>query len=252
MKKITLLFTFSLLVNFCFSQQQVIWLTYHNPVDGKSQELSSAIKDKTQKFNQVESGMKLYTYQVMAGPRQGQFLRVGLGPTWADLDNNSNTSKELDYWRDNVMQYIKSNSGREYFVSADEASYDVSVPGSKTMGFVLHYNIAAGKDEHFWKVRRNVVKAIKESGEDISLAVWNSVAGGPLNHVIVTFAQKDFQDFGNANSKWVNVSNKYNEIYGSGSWKTDWDLFYGSLEMWGSSTELTRFLSELSSPIPTN
>jgi len=52
--------------------------------------------------------------------------------------------------------------------------------------------------------------------------------------------------------KWVNVSNKYNEIYGSGSWKTDWDLFNGSLEMWGNSTELTRFLSELSSPIPTN
>jgi len=39
-------------------------------------------KLKILKFNQDESGMKLYTYQVMAGPRQGQFLRVGLGPTW--------------------------------------------------------------------------------------------------------------------------------------------------------------------------
>ena len=252
MKKTILFLSFFLFVNFCFSQQRVAWLTYHDPVDGKSQELSNAIKDKTQKFNQDENGMQLYTYQIMAGPRQGQFLRVGLGPTWADFDNNSNMSKELDYWRDNVMPYIKSNSGREYFVSADEASYDVSIPGSKTMGFVLHYNIAAGKGNHFWKVRRNVVKAIKESGEDISLGVWSSVAGGPLNHVIVTFGQKDFQDFGNASGKWANVSKKYDEMYGSGSWKTDWDLFNESLEMWGNSTELSRFLPELSSPVPNN
>ena len=161
MKKTILFLSFFLFVNFCFSQQRVAWLTYHDPVDGKSQELSNAIKDKTQKFNQDENGMQLYTYQIIAGPRQGQFLRVGVGPTWADFDNNSNMSKELDYWRDNVMPYIKSNSGREYFVSADEASYDVSIPGSKTMGFVLHYNIAAGKGNHFWKVRRNVVTAIK-------------------------------------------------------------------------------------------
>ncbi|MDG2341764.1 MAG: hypothetical protein P8L24_01685 [Cytophagales bacterium] len=252
MKKTILFLSFFLFVNFCFSQQRVVWLTYHDPVDGKSQELSNAIKDKTQKFNQEENGTQLYTYQIMAGPRQGQFLRVGLGPTWADFDNNSNMSKEMDYWRNNVMPYIKSNSGREYFVSADEASYDVSIPGSKTMGFVLHYNVAAGKADHFWKVRRNVVKAIKESGEDISLAVWSSVAGGPLNHVIVTFAQKDFEDFGNANGKWANVSKKYDEMYGSGSWKTDWDLFNESLEMWGNSTELTRFLPELSSPVPNN
>ena len=90
MKKITLVFSLCFLVNFVFSQQQVVWLTYHDPVDGKAQELSNAIKDKTQKFNQDESGMKLYTYQIMAGPRQGQFLRIGLGPTWADFDNNSN------------------------------------------------------------------------------------------------------------------------------------------------------------------
>ena len=90
MKKTILFLSFFLFVNFCFSQQRVVWLTYHDPVDGKSQELSNAIKDKTQKFNQDENGMQLYTYQIMAGPRQGQFLRVGLGPTWADFDNNSN------------------------------------------------------------------------------------------------------------------------------------------------------------------
>ena len=67
-----------MLVNFCFSQQQVIWLTYHDPVDGKSQELSNAIKDKTQKFNQDESGMQLYTYQVMAGPRPVSYTHLTL------------------------------------------------------------------------------------------------------------------------------------------------------------------------------
>ena len=55
MKKITLLFTFCLLVHFSFSQQRVVWLTYHDPVAGKSQELSNAIKDKTQKFNRFWS-----------------------------------------------------------------------------------------------------------------------------------------------------------------------------------------------------
>ena len=35
-KKITLVFSLCFLVNFVFSQQQVVWLTYHDPVDGKA------------------------------------------------------------------------------------------------------------------------------------------------------------------------------------------------------------------------
>ena len=214
---------------------------------GKGSELFDAIKDKTKKYNQGQNDSKLYTFSIMAGPRQGEFLRVGMGPTWKDFDNWSPDSKEMDYWRDNVAPLIESSSGREYFERVDDASYDASTPGENSVGLMIHYNIG-GNPNHFWKVRRNAVKAIKESGESVTLNVWRSAGGGPQNHIIVAFSYKNMEEYGNAQKVWDKVGAKYDEIYGAGSWNTDWGLLRGSLEMWGAQTEITRFLPELSSP----
>ena len=229
------------------SQSSVVWLSYHKPMKGKGSELFDAIKDKTQKYNQGQNDSKLYTFSVMAGPRQGEFLRVGMGPTWKDFDNWSPDSKEMDYWRDNVAPLIESSSGREYFERVDDASYDMSKPGENSVGLMIHYNIG-GNPNHFWKVRRSAVKAIKESGESVTLNVWRSAGGGPQNHIIVAFSYKNMEEYGNAQKVWDKVGAKYDEIYGAGSWNTDWGLLRGSLEMWGAQTEITRFLPELSSP----
>ena len=101
---------------------------------------------------------------------------------------------------------------------------------------------------HFWKFRRNLVNALKESGEKVSVNVWNSSAGGPQGKVRVSFGFTSMEHYGQFRQIMGRVGEKYDEMYGEDSWETDLDLLRGSLQMWGAQTELLRFLPELSSP----
>ena len=236
------LFSFS-----SYSQSMVVSLDYHTPVKGKGSELSDAIKDKTKKYNQGADAFQLYTWEVIAGSNQGNYARAGVGPTWADFDNSPVSSKELDYWMENVDPLIASSSGREYYVRRDAASHDVAKPGENTIGFNIDYVVGANRD-HFWKFRRNIANALKESGEDLSLNVWASGGGGPQGHVRVSFNFRNLEHYGNFRQIMGRVSDTYDEIYGNNAWDTDIQLLRESLEMWGAQTELVRFLPELSSP----
>ena len=84
-----------------------MWLDYHTPVKEGS-ELSDAIKEKTQKYNQGADDFKLYPWQVMAGPNQGSLqepVLVLLGLILIIV----RITKELDYWMDNVDPLIASS-----------------------------------------------------------------------------------------------------------------------------------------------
>ena len=228
------------------SQSIVVWVDYHKPMKGNGSELSEAIKNKTQKYNQGADDFQLYTWQVIAGPRQGEFARAGVGPTWADF-NNDPGSNELKYWMENVSPLIESSSGREYFVRSDNASHDVAKPGDNIIAFNIDYVVGANRN-HFWKFRRNIANALKESGENLSLNVWSSSAGGPQGHVRVSFGFKSMEHYGNFRKMMSKIGEKYDEIYGDEAWNTDLELLRESLQMWGAQTELLRFLPELSSP----
>ena len=148
---------------------------------------------------------------------------------------------------ENVDPLIASSSGREYYVRRDNASHDVAKPGENTIGFNIDYVVGANRD-HFWKFRRNIANALKESGEDLSLNVWSSGGGGPQGHVRVSFNFRNLEHYGNFRQMMGRVSDTYDEIYGNNSWDTDIQLLRESLEMWGAQTELVRFLPDLSSP----
>ena len=181
-----------------FSQSMVVWVDYHDPVKGKDTDLKEAVADKTKKYNQGAGTFQLYTWEVISGPRQGQLARAGVGPTWADFDNNSVTSEELNYWMKNVDPMIASSSGREYFERVDASSHDQSKPGEKVIGLNIHYVMAPGSDRnHFWKFRSNLASAIKESGEDLSVNVWRSRGGGEQGHIQVCFGFRSMDVFGN-------------------------------------------------------
>ena len=45
------------------------------------------------------------------------------------------SSKELDYWMENVDPLIASSSGREYYVRRDNASHDVAKPDKEYYRF---------------------------------------------------------------------------------------------------------------------
>ena len=205
------------------SQSMVVWVDYHDPVKGKGSELREAVGDKTKKYNQGPGTFQLYTFEVISGPRQGQLARAGVGPTWADFDNNSVSPKELNYWMDNVDPLIASSSGREYYVRRDGASHDVAKPGENTIGFNIDYVVGANRD-HFWKFRRSIANAIKESGEDVSLNVWASGGGGPQGHVRVSFNFRNLEHYGNFRQIMGRVSDTYDEIYGNNAWDTDIQL----------------------------
>ena len=228
------------------SQSMVVWLDHHKSVKGKGSDLTDAIKNKTQKYNQGADDGQLYTWRVLAGPRQGQLARAGIGPNWADFDSDIDP-KEMGYWMDNVDPLIESSSGREYFVRVDNASYDVAKPGENMIGYNIDY-VMSGDRNHFWKFRRNLVNALKESGEKVSVNVWNSSAGGPQGKVRVSFGFTSMEHYGQFRQIMGRVGEKYDEMYGEDSWETDLDLLRGSLQMWGAQTELLRFLPELSSP----
>ena len=239
-----LAFTFS-----SFSQSMVVWVDYHDPVKGKSNDLKEAVADKTMKYNQGAGTFQLYTWEVISGPRQGQLARAGVGPTWADFDNNSVTSEELNYWMKNVDPMIASSSGREYFERVDAASHDQSKPGEKVVGLNIHYFMAPGSDRnHFWKFRSNLASAIKESGEDLSVNVWRSRGGGEQGHIQVSFGFRSMEEYGNFYKVMSKVGDTYMDMFGEDSWDTDLDLLRGTIQMWGARTELIRFLPELSSP----
>ena len=137
MKKI-LIVALLILVQTGFSQSMVVWVDYHDPVKGKDNDLKEAVADKTKKYNQGAGTFQLYTWEVISGPRQGQLARAGVGPTWADFDNKSVSSEELNYWMKNVDPIIASSSGREYFERVDDASHDQSKPGEKVAGLNVH------------------------------------------------------------------------------------------------------------------
>ena len=248
MKNIFLIL-FLFVVQAGISQSMVVWVDYHDPVKGKGSELREAVGDKTKKYNQGPGTFQLYTFEVISGPRQGQLARAGVGPKWADFDNNSVTSEEFNYWMKNVDPMIASSSGREYFERVDDASHDQSKPGEKVVGLNIHYVMAPGSDRnHFWKFRGNLASAIKESGEDLTVNVWRSRGGGEQGHVQVSFAFRTMEEYGNFYKVMSKVGDTYQEMFGEDSWETDLDLLRGTIQMWGARTELVRFLPELSSP----
>ena len=145
-----------------------------------------------------------------------------MGPTWKDFDNWSPDSKEMDYWRDNVAPLIESSSGREYFERVDDASYDMSKPGENSVGLMIHYNIG-GNPNHFWKVRRNAVKAIKESGESVLSALnialelakekkIHAINFGPFNKTSLKLGGNRYSDELHLMAEKLNVKNFFCEF----------------------------------------
>ena len=185
---------------------------------------------------------------MISGPRQGQLARAGVGPTWADFDNNSVTSEEFNYWMKNVDPMIASSSGREYFERESMMQVTIKVSREKVVGLNIHYVMAPGSDRNHLKFRGNLATAIKESGEDLTVNVWRSRGGGEQGHVQVSFGFRTMEEYGNFYKVMSKVGDTYQEMFGEDSWETDLDLLRGTIQMWGARTELIRFLPELSSP----
>ena len=90
----------------------IIRVRYITVKDGMSDEFIEAAGKKTRRFNSKEGSRRFFTWEIMDGPRQGQFVRGQAGTTWSDFDSPP-PQKQLDYWMKNVNPYIKEQGNME-------------------------------------------------------------------------------------------------------------------------------------------
>ena len=177
----------------------------------------------------------------------GNYMRVRYEDDMKGFDKNP--SKEaMKLWNSEVADVMTNMAGRRLTLNKT-ASHVVVSPFSKPLRTVMEYNFKGSKSDEFWRFRNNVAKAVKESGADIFMEVWNCGSGCNGNMVMVVFGHNNYEGMGIDNSvEWEKVYNKYNELNGDGSYDKDISNFAGSLEMYGRSTYTMTFMPELSSP----
>ena len=71
---------------------------------GMIDEFESAAAKKTKMFNS-EEGNIIWTYRVLTGPAQGQYVRLLINQSSEDYGQDK--SKEYGYWEENVSKYVE-------------------------------------------------------------------------------------------------------------------------------------------------
>lgn len=244
MKK-NLIITFLLTSSFVFSQH--INTRFISVKKGQTEKFEKGVAKKTVTFNSKEGDLRFYTFMVNDGENMGNYMRVRYEDDMKGFDKNP--SKEaMKLWNSEVADVMTNMAGRRLTLNKT-ASHVVVSPFSKPLRTVMEYNFKGSKSDEFWRFRNNVAKAVKESGADIFMEVWNCGSGCNGNMVMVVFGHNNYEGMGIDNSvEWEKVYNKYNELNGDGSYDKDISNFAGSLEMYGRSTYTMTFMPELSSP----
>jgi len=154
----------------------------------------------------------------------------------------------MKLWNAEVSDVMTNMDGRMQSLVKSASHVTVS-PFSKPLRTVMEYSYKAGMGDEFWKFRNNVANAVKESGADIFMEVWNCGSGCGGNSVMVVFGHDNYEGLAIDNStEWAKVYDKYNEINGEESYEKDISEFGSSLEMYGRSTYTMTFMPEMSSP----
>ena len=105
MKNKLLLFAVLLSTTLTFSQRNPnnTYLTsfLYEAKEGMTEKFESAAAKKTKMFNS-EEGNIIWTYRVLTGPAQGQYVRFLINQSSEDYGQDK--SKEYGYWQENVSQ----------------------------------------------------------------------------------------------------------------------------------------------------
>ena len=90
----------------------IIRARYITVKDGMSERFIETAGKKTKKYNSKEGSRKFFTWQIIDGPRQGQFVRGIRGTTWSDFDTPID-QKQRDYWQKNVSPNVEKAGNME-------------------------------------------------------------------------------------------------------------------------------------------
>ena len=243
--KNNLLFILLFASTFIFSQH--INTRFISVDKGATEKFERGVSSKTKTFNSKQGEIRYYTFLVNTGSNMGNYMRVRYEDEMKGFDVNP--SKEaMKLWNAEVSDVMTNMDGRMQSLVKSASHVTVS-PFSKPLRTVMEYSYKAGMGDEFWKFRNNVADAVKESGADIFMEVWNCGSGCSGNSVMVVFGHDNYEGLAIDNStEWAKVYDKYNEINGEESYEKDISEFGSSLEMYGRSTYTMTFMPEMSSP----
>ena len=243
--KNNLLFILLFASTFIFSQH--INTRFISVDKGATEKFERGVSSKTKTFNSKEGEIRYYTFLVNTGSNMGNYMRVRYEDEMKGFDVNP--SKEaMKLWNAEVSDVMTNMDGRMQSLVKSASHVTVS-PFSKPLRTVMEYSYKAGMGDEFWKFRNNVAIAVKESGADIFMEVWNCGSGCGGNSVMVVFGHDNYEGLAIDNStEWAKVYDKYNELNGEESYEKDISEFGGSLEMYGRTTYTMTFMPEMSSP----
>lgn len=182
-------------------------------------------------------------YWVSNGPNTGSY-HWSMGPfPWSSLDNRpaQKEGHEAD-WNNNVAQYMTANSGTQsYWRAQNELSRFPKDFTIKNMA-VDYWDIKRGKYEDAMKLVEKVNKVYAEKSPDEIWGIYTNEF--PSTKEGRDLAVISFFD----NSAWLGeehgLPQKYNEVYGEGSWEQFLKDWYDVTE--GVESELWNFLPDLS------
>jgi hypothetical protein len=214
--------------------------------DGQMDNFVSSVSKKTKMFNDSEGSDKYFTFRILTGPNTNDFIRVRWMESIGDLDNYNPDSREQKYWQKNVTPYYTEGTARVW-TRNNNLSYVPENP-SGNLRRVIYYNYKDSGEQDFWRFRQRVRKAIEASGYGSAMNVLWCSSGCSGNWVQVRFHHDGYagqsSDYG---EPLQNMIQKYNEMYGGGSYEQDVESVNASLMPNGRRIVHMRLLREATS-----
>ena len=207
--------------------------------------MKAAVAAKTKLYNSKEGSTRFSTFEILSGPNSNDLWRVQHGNEIGDFDS-SVSKKELDYWWKMTGELHTPLANRFWSLNKN-ATY---IPeGYKRLNHrrVLIYKLIPGKEKDFWRYRTRLVKALKEAGWKNRVGVMSCMSGCNGSWVMVRYHHKDLTSMQEENSKtFPKVVEKYEELYGEGSYEDD--SINVQLSVSENISHYQKLLPELSSP----
>ena len=247
MKKITI--TLLLLLFVSSLSAQVGQARVLEVKDGHMDKFMSGVAKKTQMYNNSEDSDKFYTFQILTGPNATDFIRVRWMESINELDNPIDAD-ELAYWNKNARPHYTEGAARIWSRNAN-LSHVPEDSGNTNLRRVIYYNYKDSGEQDFWRFRERQAKARAAMGDDQLDSAMNVMvcgSGCDGNWVAIFFSYESFEAQRQINQDGLpKLRDKYNELYGGGSYEQDVNKLDASLMPNGRRNVHMRLIREASS-----
>ena len=250
MKKIFLLLLTTLFLTSLNAQQQNWWMQSRilNVDPSDVEKFEKAVAKKTQMYNSKEGTARWITFRIITGSAANNYLRVQLANSPEEFDNIDTVGNA--YWQKTVGPLHTSEGGRIWGRS-NGTSYNPQNGERETLRRIIYYNYKDSGEQDFWRFRIRQAEARAAMGDDqinSAMHVMNCASGCDGNWVAIFFTYESFEHQREINSNELpKLVEKYNEMFGGGSYEQDVESVNASLMPNGRRIVHMRLLREATS-----